>query len=94
MCIKFPYAHVHKRSQILMLRSKPFFSSPRQILCFPFIYHIQSFLPLAIGDKPLSLLRSEEHNFCDPIFPFFFLSEIKDIFQFFLIFTEGDKKGI
>ena len=34
MCIKFPHAHVWKRSQILMLRSKPSFSWPRRILLF------------------------------------------------------------
>ena len=32
--IKFPHGHVRKRSQILMLRSKPLFSWPRRILSF------------------------------------------------------------
>ena len=34
MRIKFPSALVHKRSQILMLRSKPLFFWPRRILLF------------------------------------------------------------
>ena len=34
MSIKFPHGHVRKRSQILMLRSKPLFSWPRRILSF------------------------------------------------------------
>ena len=34
MCIKFPHGHVRKRSQILMLRSKPLFFWPRRILSF------------------------------------------------------------
>ena len=37
--MKFPQAHVHKRSQILMLRSKPFFFWPSWILFFPFLNH-------------------------------------------------------
>ena len=32
MCIKVPHGHVRKRSQILMLRSKPLFFWPRRIL--------------------------------------------------------------
>ena len=34
MSIKFPHGHVRKRSQILMLRSKPLFFWPRRILSF------------------------------------------------------------
>ena len=34
MSIKFPHGHVRKRSQFLMLRSKPLFSWPRRILSF------------------------------------------------------------
>ena len=34
MCIKFPHGHVRKRSQILMLGSKPLFFWPRRILSF------------------------------------------------------------
>ena len=47
------------------------------------------FTEFSSGNKPLSLLpRGEEHIFCDPsFFPFFSQGEIRDIFQFCLIFT-------
>ena len=37
--VKFPSAFVHKRSQILMLRSKPLLSWPRETLFFPSLHH-------------------------------------------------------
>ena len=39
MRIKFPSAFVHKRSQILMLRSIPLLSLPREILFFLSVHH-------------------------------------------------------
>ena len=41
MCIKSPHTHFHKRSQIWMLRSKPFFSlGQARFWCFPFVHHV------------------------------------------------------
>ena len=105
MCIKFPSAFVQKLSQILMLRSKPLLSWPREILFFSFVHHFLthsclmftefSSACIAIANKSLSLLpRNAEHTFCDPRFSFFFfLTEWnKKIFFSFVLYSPTEEK--
>ena len=106
MRIKFPSAFVHKRPQILMLRSIPLLSWSKEILFFHFVNHflnhrcemfIERFLLLAIGNKPLNLLPGSNrrtHFLWSKVFFFFFfwLGEMKDIFQFCFLFSSREKK--
>ena len=103
MCIKFPSAFVQKLSQILMLRSKPLLSWPREILFFSFVHHFLTHSCLMftefssacnwkqISQSPASKRRT---YFCDPrfSFSFFWLSEIKKIFFSFVLYSPRERK--
>ena len=101
MRIKFPSAFVHKRSQILMLRSIPLLSWPREIQFFLFVHHFLTHSCLMFTEFP-SASNWKQTSQCpaskrrtyflwSKVF-FFWLGEIKDIFQFCFIFTEGEKR--
>ena len=103
MRIKFPSAFVHKRSQILMLQSKPLLSWPRKILFFPFVHHFLTHSCLMftefssacnwkqISQSPASKRRT--YFLWSKVFFFFFLTEWnKKIFFSFVLYSPREKK--
>ena len=98
MSIKFPHEHVRKRSQILMLRSKPLFSRPRRILSFSLRTSLfDSQLPIVY--RVFFCLQLETSlSVSGPFFVItFFVIQVILFFNFFyflnfFIFTEGEKK--
>ena len=105
MRIEFPSAFVHKRPQILMLRSIPLLSWSKEILFFHFVHHflnhrcemfIERFLLLAIGNKPLNLLPGSNrrtHFLWSKVFFFFFFDWVKwKIIFSFVLFSSREKK--
>ena len=103
MCIKFPSAFVQKLSQILMLRSKPLLSWPREILFFPFVHHFLTHSCLMftefssacnwkqISQSPASKRRT--YFLWSKVFFFFFLTEWnKKIFFSFVLYSPTEEK--
>ena len=100
MRIKFPSAFVHKRSQILMLRSIPLLSWPREILFFLFVYQFLTHsclmfteFPSASNWKKTSQSPASKRRtyFLWYKVSFFWLGQIKDIFSF-VLFSPREKK--
>ena len=99
-----PKSHNHKRSQILMPRSKPLFSWPREILFFSFVHHFLThsclmfqyrvFFVQLETNLPISCLEAQNIFFVIQGFLFsFLLGEIKRFFSVLFYFHGGRKKG-
>ena len=105
MRIKFPSAFVHKRSQILMLRTKPLLSWPRETLLFSLrtslfdsqllnVYRVFFCLHCnckQISQSPASKRRT--YFLWSKVFFFFFLTEWnKKIFFSFVLYSPTEEK--